>query len=174
MRLGKPASPAGGTADLGRCIADAVSMLRDTGPLRRPDVVLELPREPVQVVLGETPLEQILLNLIKNASDAVKGISGRPPRIRLAVAVDGLAGTASCTVEDNGTGIPAESMERIFEPFHTTKAAGEGTGLGLFVVRHIVESAGGTVAATSQVGAGSSFTFTLPIHAGDAGSDPGA
>jgi len=59
-------------------------------------------------------------------------------------------------------------MERIFEPFHTTKAAGEGTGLGLFVVRNIVESAGGAVSTRSQVGAGSSFTFTLPIHTGGA------
>jgi C4-dicarboxylate-specific signal transduction histidine kinase len=167
MRLGKPVASTGGSADLGRCVADAVSMLRDTGPLRRSDVVLELPREPVRVVLGETPLEQILLNLIKNASDAVRGMAGRPAQIRVAVSVNAAAGTASCTVEDNGTGIPADAMERIFEPFHTTKEAGSGTGLGLFVVRHIVESAGGKVAASSQPGAGSSFTFTLPI-------DPGA
>jgi C4-dicarboxylate-specific signal transduction histidine kinase len=166
MRLGKPAPAAGGSADLGRCVADAVSMLRDTGPLRRPEVVLELPREPVRVVLGETPLEQILLNLIKNASDAVRGVAGRPAQIRVAVAVDAASGMASCTVEDNGTGIPPESMERIFEPFHTTKEPGSGTGLGLFVVRHIVESSGGKVAATSQMGAGSSFTFSLPIDRG--------
>jgi signal transduction histidine kinase len=57
-------------------------------------------------------------------------------------------------------------MDRIFEPFHTTKEPGSGTGLGLFVVRHIVESSGGTVAASSQVGAGSSFTFSLPIDQG--------
>jgi signal transduction histidine kinase len=177
MRLGKPSSASTGSADLGRCVADSVAMLRETGPLRRPEVVIELPPEPVHVVLGETPLEQILLNLIKNAADAVKGVRGREPRIRVVATVDPVKGIASCTVEDNGSGIPAHSMERIFEPFHTTKEPGQGTGLGLFVVRHIVESAGGKVAATSQAGAGSAFTFTLPIDRsyGDfGGADGGA
>ncbi len=167
MRLGKPGRTGETRADLGRCIADAVAMIRDTGPMRRAEVVLEVPPEPVFVGLGATQVEQIVLNLVKNAADAVREVRDRRHRIRIAAALDPGGATATCTVEDDGVGIPAERLPLLFEPFHTTKGPDRGTGLGLFVVRHIVEGAGGTVGAASLAGAGSTFTFTLPVATED-------
>ncbi len=164
MRLGRPQKPGKGASDLGRAIQDAVTMLKETGPLKRANVVVDVPPGPVRVLLDETPLEQILLNLVKNASEAVNPIRDRIPTIRVAVSVDPIVGTASCSVSDDGVGVAADRMERLFEPYHTTKPAGAGTGLGLFVVRHIVETAGGSVAARSREGQGSTFTFTLPLE----------
>ncbi|MCK4620072.1 MAG: HAMP domain-containing histidine kinase, partial [Desulfobacterales bacterium] len=66
------------------------------------------------------------------------------------------------TVRDTGKGIPKEHIETIFEPFFTTKSPGEGTGLGLFVTRGIVEKLGGTVEAESRLGEGASFYVVLP------------
>jgi signal transduction histidine kinase len=163
MRLGRPQTSQVAVADLGRCIQEAISMLRDTGPLKRADVVVEGPPEPVRVAIGEIPLEQVLLNLVKNAADAVKDVRTRMPTIRVVATVDREAGTASCAITDDGVGIPSERMPLLFEPYHTTKEPGKGTGLGLFVVRHIVDSVGGRITAESRVDQGSNFTFTLPL-----------
>jgi signal transduction histidine kinase len=163
MRLGRPPTSQVAAADLGRCIQEAISMLRDTGPLKRASVVVEVPPETVRVAIGETPLEQVLLNLIKNAADAVKDVRDHLPTIRVAATADHVAGTASCAITDDGVGIPPERMTLLFEPYHTTKEPGKGTGLGLFVVRHIVDSVGGRITAESRPGQGSTFTFTVPL-----------
>lgn len=164
MRLGRPPKAGAGAGDLGRAIQDAVTMLKETGPLKRARVVVDVPPGLLRVGLDDTPLEQILLNLIKNASEAVAEVRTRIPTIRVGVTVDPAAGSASCSITDDGVGIPAERMGHLFEPYQTTKPAGYGTGLGLFVVRHIVESARGTVFASSREGEGSTFTFTLPLR----------
>ena len=164
MRLGRPQRTVAGTADLGRAVQDAVAMLKETGPLKRAKVVVEVAATPTWVGLAETPLEQILLNLIKNASEAVTTIRTRIPTITVAVTTDNVIGMATCTVADDGVGIPAADMDRLFEAYHTTKPVGSGTGLGLFVVRHIVETAGGRVTAQSREGQGSTFTFTVPLR----------
>jgi signal transduction histidine kinase len=65
-------------------------------------------------------------------------------------------------VADNGKGVPAERLTRIFEPFYTTKAPGRGTGLGLSVSHRIVKQHGGHIRVESQVGAGSTFTVIIP------------
>jgi len=168
MRLGRPPTSQVAAADLGRCIQEAIAMLRDTGPLKRANVVVEVPPEVMRVAIGEIPLEQVLLNLVKNAADAVKDVRSRLPTIRVAAAVDREARTVSCSITDDGVGIPPEHMALLFEPYHTTKEPGKGTGLGLFVVRHIVDSVGGRITAESRPEQGSTFTFTLPLAKDDA------
>jgi signal transduction histidine kinase len=66
------------------------------------------------------------------------------------------------TISDSGPGIPRENLTRIFEPFFSTKSPGEGTGLGLFVTRGVIEKLGGTVAVDSEVCKGASFCIRLP------------
>lgn len=105
-------------------------------------------------------LAQVFLNLLINASHALQEAQGEPTlTVRLRTSD---TGEAVIEVEDTGCGISPEHQPRLFEPYFTTKPAGEGTGLGLFICRSLVESFGGRVAVESQPGRGSTFRVTLP------------
>jgi signal transduction histidine kinase len=101
-------------------------------------------------------LRQVLLNLVTNAVQAVE----RGGRVE--IAVDGARDQVTMAVIDDGPGIPDEHIERIFEPFSTTKEAGHGTGLGLSVSRGIVEKLGGRIEVESRPGAGCTFRVVVP------------
>ena len=103
-------------------------------------------------------LKQILLNIIMNALQAMEDGGGK------LLVETATAGTdAICfTIADNGPGIPAEAINRIFDRYFTTKKPGEGTGLGLFVTKSLVEDMGGKIEVTSRNGGGTTFTVTLP------------
>lgn len=102
-------------------------------------------------------IEQVLMNLILNAVQAMKG--GGALTIRTSVA----EGVCSIEVADTGCGIPASVLPRIFDPFFTTKGEGEGTGLGLSVSLGIMERHGGKILVESEVGKGTTFTLCLPV-----------
>ena len=101
-------------------------------------------------------LRQVLMNLLTNAMHAVK--SGGS----ITIAIEALGDNQVITVSDTGQGIPPENLDKIFEPFFSTKRPGEGTGLGLFVSRGIVEKLGGTIEVESEIGRGASFSIRLP------------
>lgn len=105
-------------------------------------------------------LEQVILNLILNALDAI-GPEGRID-IRTRMAMDG---RAVLEVADDGYGIPPENLQKLFEPFFTTKPVGSGIGIGLSTCYHIIQSHGGEIDVQSMVGEGSRFIVRLPIHA---------
>ena len=128
------------------------------------------------VVHGDAnQIEQILLNLVVNARDAMPNggaiaIGVQPREVAAAEAVrrgpPWRAGAFVClSVTDAGTGIPPEILPRLFEPFFTTKAKGQGTGLGLSTVYGIVQQHGGWVDVDSQVGRGTAFAVYLPVSA---------
>jgi len=109
-------------------------------------------------VRGETSeLRQILLNLMKNALDAMRERGGT-----LTLSTIAQQGKVRVSVADTGPGIPAPALAHIFEPFFTTKPAGEGTGLGLPISRWIVEKLGGSIDVESQENSGTCFHVTLP------------
>ena len=122
-----------------------------------------------------TQLQQVLVNLLANASDAMNGVG----TIRLemtsmrfpAAFVSGTAGSlpagryACLTVRDEGSGIAPEHLEQLFDPFFTTKPVGRGTGLGLPVARGIMASHGGALDVQSQLGQGAAFSLYLPLVA---------
>jgi signal transduction histidine kinase len=108
-------------------------------------------------------LEQILLNLIKNAVDAMAGLRGRSPSLGVGVTLEAEPGVASCRVEDCGCGIPQGKLREIFEPYYTTKPPGQGTGLGLFVVKQILDANHGELSVASREGLGTTFTFRIPL-----------
>lgn len=104
-------------------------------------------------------LEQVVLNLVANAEHALLQVSGlRVLVVRTRATDQGI----SFAVVDNGPGIPTEYLHRIFDPFWTTKPPGEGTGLGLSLVRAIVTEHGGDIRVESEPGKGTAFTVTLP------------
>ena len=115
-------------------------------------------RELPKVVAPSDRLAQVFLHLIDNASDAMDG-SGK-----LSVATRASGAQVEIDIADTGPGIVDELMPVIFDPFVTTKAGGASGGIGLTVVRRIVEDLGGTVKVRTRPGAGAVFTVVLPVR----------
>ncbi|MEC7761467.1 MAG: ATP-binding protein [Pseudomonadota bacterium] len=104
-------------------------------------------------------IQQVVMNLIQNAVDAVEGIDD--PHITVAFGTD--AGMAYVRISDNGPGIPDDKAAAVFDPFYTTKEVGKGTGLGLSISHKIAEEHGGTLALCPSHDGGACFTLTLPM-----------
>jgi PAS domain S-box-containing protein len=144
-----------------------------------------LDRDVPRVLMDRTELEQVLMNLIINASDAMRGggtltVSTHTHAVSASEASlhrVALGDDVRVTVADTGVGIAADECERIFEPFYTTKAD-RGTGMGLATVRGIVEHAGGWIDVDSVVGVGTTFQVMLvgaaPAKEGPASPSDGA
>ena len=109
--------------------------------------------------LDANMLKQILLNIIMNALQAMEKEGGKLLVETTSVGSEGVR----FIIADNGPGIAAGSLERIFDRYFTTKGPGEGTGLGLFVTKKLVENMGGDISVASISGRGTTFTVTLPI-----------
>jgi PAS domain S-box-containing protein len=117
--------------------------------------------EPVPAVeANPNRIEQVLLNLLLNAVQALPGSAASPQAVRARLRAQD--GQVSITIEDTGSGIPEALLGKIFDPFFTTKPAGVGTGLGLPICRSIVRGLGGEISVQSVLGQGSAFTVTLP------------
>jgi signal transduction histidine kinase len=120
---------------------------------------LEPETDSLKVLANRVQLQQVFMNLMLNAVEAMKGTGGELT-IRSRSSPEG---RLFVSVSDTGIGLPPESTDRIFEPFHSTKP--QGTGMGLTITRSIVESYGGRVWATANLGAGATFHFILPCEA---------
>jgi PAS domain S-box-containing protein len=120
----------------------------------------------VPAVLGNgARLEQVFLNLVVNAAQAMPEDETANHEIRIELASDGE--TVRVEVADNGIGMPPHVLDRIFDPFFTTKPPGVGTGLGLPICRSIIRAHGGELEVRSAPGQGSTFTVSLPRYTGD-------
>lgn len=119
-------------------------------------VITALPEQAVYVTYDAQQIEQVLINLIQNAIQAMP--KGGTLRMSLSQADEAIA----LAVQDTGVGIPSENLRRIFDPFFTTKPAGEGTGLGLSVSYGIITRHHGRIDVESVVGQGTTFTILLP------------
>ncbi|MCH8875638.1 MAG: HAMP domain-containing protein [Chloroflexi bacterium] len=130
------------------------------------EVKVDMPPSPVLIWYDAQQIEQVLINLIGNAIQAMK--NGGTVRINLSEAESSIA----LSVQDNGVGIPEKNLKRIFDPFFTTKPEGEGTGLGLSVSFGIITRHRGQISVDSKPGLGTTFTILLPINQEqDAGID---
>ncbi len=114
-------------------------------------------------------LHQAFLNIVMNAEQAVAA-SGRPGRVEISTRHERAAGRAIVTVRDTGTGISADVLSHIFEPFYTTKEVGKGTGLGLAIAYGIVQEHGGHISAANHPDGGAVFTVELPTSTARSGA----
>lgn len=113
------------------------------------------------ITLDANLLKQILLNIIMNALQAMEEDGGK---LLVETAFAG-KDKVCLIIADSGPGIPAESIDRIFDPYFTTKKPGEGTGLGLFVTKKLIENMGGEIKVSSGTGGGTTFTVTFAVEA---------
>jgi CheY-like chemotaxis protein/two-component sensor histidine kinase len=156
--------------DLARAVSDLEGLMRRS-LTERVQLELDLDEGAPRVLMDPVRFEQLLVNLVLNARDA---LSERGGRVTVSIGATE-SGAARVCVADDGPGMSAEVARRAFEPFFTTKSAGEGTGLGLATVESIVADAGGTVLMTSEPGAGTTVTIDLPVTAEPvAGATPDA
>ncbi|MBN1937343.1 MAG: response regulator [Anaerolineae bacterium] len=139
----------------------------ETIQFRLTDITVEKQYDPdlplIRADAGQ--IEQVLMNLIVNAIQAMP--EGGQLTLQTARIPDAQKPLVSATVIDTGCGIPPEHITQLFQPYFTTKKAGEGTGLGLYVCKNIVEQHHGTVEVSSQVNVGTTFTLTLPLKQPD-------
>src|SRR2546427_815036 len=144
---------------LRQVIERALSLMREQLRLREIEVTVDLgPEEPV--VLGNAiQLEQVFINLLTNARDAV----AEAPRKAIRIAGSTGSGAVEVSLADSGHGIPPGLERRIFDPFFTTKEVGKGTGLGLSITYGIINEHGGTISVVSPPGEGATFLIHLPL-----------
>jgi signal transduction histidine kinase len=131
--------------------------------LRRNNILLETSlAEGLPLVRGDrVQLQQVLLNLIVNAIEAMSGVDQRRRELTIVSAADGPEAVA-VEVRDSGMGVDQERAAHLFEPFYTTKA--EGLGIGLSISRTIVEAHGGHLSAATNVPHGAVFRFSVPLE----------
>ncbi|MGO4909083.1 ATP-binding protein [Pseudorhodobacter sp. W20_MBD10_FR17] len=117
-----------------------------------------LPDQPLFIRAGAIRMEQVLVNLLLNALDAVEG----QPAAQITITAEQTVTTTTIRVTDSGTGIAAADLPRVAEPFFSTKITGEGLGLGLSISQAIVQEFGGEIEIASAIGIGTTVTITLP------------
>ena len=143
------------SADLAEVVSDTVKLIDRQSRFREIELALALEEGLSRVRGDHERLRQLLLNLLFNAADALGG------KGRIEVRARDAAGGVELIVEDDGPGIDSEILDQVFDPFVTTKAAGQGTGLGLAVCYTIVERLGGTIEASNRTQGGASFEVRL-------------
>jgi two-component system C4-dicarboxylate transport sensor histidine kinase DctB len=146
--------------DVRAALSSALAMMEPQLKARVVRITRTVPRTPVLVLADRLRLEQVLINLLRNALDATKSVA--EPRIDLTVTQ---TDAVRMTVRDNGHGI--KDLENLFEPFYTTKKPGEGVGLGLAISSGIVNDLGGRLTARNAEGGGAAFTVELPLPTQD-------
>ncbi len=143
--------------DIREAFSSALTMMEPQLKGRDVEISHSLPRSPVMVLADRVRLEQVIINLLRNALDATK--MSVDPRIEILISA---GETATLSVRDNGSGI--EDLDSLFEPFYTTKAPGDGTGLGLAISSGIVNDFSGRLTARNATAGGAVFEMKLPIH----------
>src|SRR6516165_2093992 len=149
--------------DINDVVREVIALL--DGELRRNGVSLgtNLPEGLPSVVVDRVLLQQVILNLMMNAIEAVRAISDRTRVLRIRTE-EQPSDNIAVLVQDSGVGVDPEHSSRMFEAFYTTKV--EGLGMGLTISRSIIEAHGGRLWAVANAGPGSTFCFTLPIDEG--------
>jgi signal transduction histidine kinase len=156
LRFAKPAPTDLSPVDLRNTVEESLTL---AGYQVRMDIIersVVMPDDLPRVRSNQNQLQEVLLNLILNACQAMGEKGGK-----IALTASASGAFVTLKVADNGPGIPAGKLKKVFDPFYTTKAT--GTGLGLFVTQRIIKSHGGSIDLESTEGKGTCFTIQLPV-----------
>lgn len=143
-------------SDVNQVLREAMALLRYEAQKRSISIIEDLDYRLPFIAADANRVKQVLINLVMNALQAM----GEGGKLLLRTSLT-QEGTVTVQVADTGPGISSELLNHIFTPFFTTKEPGEGTGLGLFITRKLMESVGGSISVESRVGEGTSFTLTF-------------
>jgi PAS domain S-box-containing protein len=143
-------------------VEDTLTLLRKQAELAGVEVIQDFAGDIPDVYGDSNQLKQVFINILNNAIFAMHDGGNLTVKVRSITPI-GDSGRVEISFKDTGIGIPPAKLEKVFEPFYTSKDIGEGTGLGLSVSRRIVDEHGGYIGVNSTVGAGSTFTVMLPI-----------
>jgi two-component system, NtrC family, sensor kinase len=147
------------TIQLNEIIEEVVDLLSQKSRYANVDVEVNLEQSLPTLQASITEVQQVLMNLLHNAVDAMEQTGGKIIITTSLIDTDKI----KLSIADNGPGIPAINIDRIFDPFFTTKPVGKGTGLGLSICYGIVKKMGGSIDVKSQVGKGATFNIILPL-----------
>ena len=145
--------------NLNDVISDVLVFHNKEAEYRNVNVFVDVPKDIPEIETDRGKLQQVLLNLVNNAFQAVDNGCN----LDIIASPDG-ANKVSITISDNGCGMPEENLTKIFEPFFTTKERGKGTGLGLTITYGLVKKLHGNISVESRENEGTTFIITLPIH----------
>ena len=162
-------TPEKAMVDINQLVQETVRFVERSAALQQVEVVAELAPELPRLSVDADLMKQVLMNILVNAQQAIEGPGRITVRTRLHTArrLPDCAGgqpAVEIAISDTGCGIPQANLQRIFDPFFTSKEVGKGTGLGLSVSYGIVRSHGGEIAVESTVGEGSTFRVCLPAR----------
>ncbi len=146
--------------DMAEALTSALSMMEPQLRSRHVQITRIIPEDPVRVMGDRVRVEQVMVNLLRNALDATRSVDNPAVDVILS-----RGETATLTVRDNGVGIT--DLDSLFEPFYTTKPPGDGVGLGLAISSGIVSDLGGRLTARNAEGGGAVFEMQLPILGDD-------
>jgi C4-dicarboxylate-specific signal transduction histidine kinase len=163
--FGRPAAVTWERVDIDEVIEQSLSLVQEQLRMRGITVSLDLWAGELIVLGNPIQLEQVFINLLTNARDAL--VDAEPKEIRFTSSRD--RDSVRITCEDTGPGIEAGLEQRIFDPFFTTKEVGSGTGLGLSIAYSIVQEHGGQITVRSRPGKGAIFELEFPLEAEEAG-----
>lgn len=156
------------TVDLAQAIQTSVLLLE--GDARRLDAIVNIDiREAVHIIGDPVRTEQVLINLLRNALDAVESADER----RVTVMLQREGEEAVIRIRDSGPGIPEDVAPNLFVPFYTTKAAGKGLGLGLAISSSIIQAMNGQLTAYNHTGGGAEFMIRLPVTRNESAKEEG-
>jgi two-component system, NtrC family, sensor kinase len=140
-------------------VEEVISLSSQKSRYASVDVNIELDPELPAIQASATEMQQVLMNIVNNAIDAMEKTGGQ-----LDIRTKSEDDWVTIVIKDNGPGIPESNLNRIFDPFFTTKPVGKGTGLGLSICYGIVQKMGGNIHVESQVDVGSQFSIVLPVN----------
>jgi two-component system, NtrC family, sensor kinase len=166
LKFGRKTETAPKDVDLKQFIPDVVHMISSKAGVNGVNVQLDISDDTPPVHGDSGQLQQVLINLLNNALDAIYEKCGVRGGELLIISGPNGRDKVAISVKDNGCGISNADQKKIFSPFYTTKPIGKGTGLGLSVCYGIINSMGGTMEVTSEKGIGTTFTVHLPVSAG--------